>query len=181
MRRIASIGLLVLLLCNTFGLSLAILFFEKDYLTASSEGTAERVMKMYLPSLPYSGNLEISQQMEGLIRQDDHFYNATQIQHENDTLYVTLQSNQAARDHFFQLANAMQVLNDPQSDGPQSPYGKAVKLLGDLLKTYVSDQPAFDFSSVSVQHQSALAHYRYAPAHYLPYRSLLASPPPETV
>lgn len=179
MRRIASIGLLVLLLCNTFGLSIAILFFEKDYQTASSEGAADRVMKMYLPSLPYSGNLEISQQMHGLIRQDDHFYNATQIQHQNDTLYVTLQSNQAARDHFFQLANAMQVLNDPQSDGPVSPYGKAVKLLGDLLKTYVSDQPAFDFSFASVQRQSASAHYRYAAALYLPYPGQLASPPPE--
>lgn len=181
LRRIASIGLLVLLLCNTFGLSFAILFFEKDYLTASGEGTGDLVMKMYLPSLPYSGNLEISEKMKGLIRQDDQFYNATQILHQNDTLYVTLQSNQAARDHFFELANAMQVLNDPLSDGPQSPYGKAVKLLGDLLKTYVSGQQTFDFSSLSIRNQPVLAQYSYAAAHYLPYQSLLTSPPPENL
>ncbi len=41
---------------------------------------------------------------------------------------MTLQSNEAARDHFFALANVIEILNDPQTDVPRSPYGKAMEL-----------------------------------------------------
>lgn len=181
MRRLASIGLLALLLYNMFGLSLAVLFFEKDYQIATSGGPNEAmVMKMYLPSLPYSGNLEITENIEGLVRQDGQFYNPTHVLHQNDTLYVTLQSNEAARDHFFELANAIQVLSDPQTDIPKSPYGKAMELMGSLLKIYIPNTQKFPFYSggIAQQNESSAAHHVMA-VHYLSYHTSLASPPPE--
>ncbi|SEJ72167.1 hypothetical protein SAMN05216327_11756 [Dyadobacter sp. SG02] len=181
MRRLASIGLLALLLYNMFGLSLAVIFFEKDYQVATfGEPGQVSVMKMYLPSLPYSGNLEITENIEGLVRQDGQFYNPTHILHENDTLYVTLQSNEAARDHFFELANAIQVLNDPQTDAPESPYGKAIELLGNLLKIYIPNTQQFPARSESVAQQiRSWANSQYVAVHYLSYQTSLASPPPE--
>lgn len=182
MRRLASIGLLALLLYNMFGLSLAVLFFEKDYQIATSdEPGQEVVMKMYLPSLPYSSNLEITENIEGLIRQDGQFYNPTHILHQNDTLYVTLQSNEAARDHFFELANAIQVLNDPQTDVPGNPYGKAMELLGSLLKIYIPNTQQFPARSEAITQEmrSAASNNHYVAVHYLSYQTSLASPPPE--
>jgi len=164
-----------------FGLSLAVLLFEKDYqLAASGEQGQEMVMKMYLPSLPYSGDLEVTGHIEGLVRQNGQFYNPTHILHQNDTLYVTLQSNEAARDHFFELANAIQVLNDPQTDLPQSPYGKAVELLGNLLKIYIPNTQHFPSPSEAIaQEDRSLANSHHVAAHYLSYQTSLASPPPE--
>jgi hypothetical protein len=164
-----------------FGLSLAVLFFEKDYQIATSDETGQSlVMKMYLPSLPYSGNLEITENMEGLVRQDGQFYNPTHVLHENDTLYVTLQSNEAARDHFFELANAIQVLNDPQTDIPESPYGKAMELLSNLLKIYIPNTQQFPVGSEAVTEDiRSSANSHYLAAHYLSHQTSLASPPPE--
>jgi hypothetical protein len=164
-----------------FGLCFAVLFFEKDYQVASSNASGEAmVMKMYLPSLPYSGNLEITENMEGLVRQDDQFYNPTHVLHENDTLYVTLQSNEAARDHFFALANAIEILNDPQTDVPRSPYGKAMELLSSLVKNYISNSEKFNirFNSVITQ-EPRLVNDHFMAVHYLSFKTALASPPPE--
>lgn len=181
MRRLTSIGLLALLLYNMFGLSLAVLFFEKDYQIAASDSPGQAlVMKMYLPSLPYSENLEITENIQGLVRQNDQFYNPTHILHQNDTLYVTLQSNEAARDHFFELANAIQVLNDPQTDVPKSPYDKAMELLGSLLKIYIPTTRQYLFGSESIAQQPcSSANSHFVAAHYLSYHTLRASPPPE--
>lgn len=181
MRRLASIGLLALLLYNMFGLSFAVLFFEKDYQIAASDKPGQRlVMKMFLPSLPYSGNVEITENIEGLVRQDGQFYNPTHILHQDDTLYVTLQSNEAARDHFFELANAIQVLNDTQTDLPKSPYGKAMEQLSSLLKIYIPNiekLPVYPESITDEIQPSACNHFMVV--HYLSHQTSLASPPPE--
>lgn len=181
MRRLASIGLLALLLYNMFGLSLAVLFFEKDYQIATSDDSGEAlVMKMYLPSLPYSENPQLTQNLEGLVRQNGQFYNPTQILHQNDTLYVTLQSNEAARDHFFELANAVQVLNDPQTDLPKSPYGKAIELMGSLLKIYIPTTQKFPFMAGCARRQSlSSVAGHFVAVHYLSHQTSLATPPPE--
>ncbi|MGN7887972.1 hypothetical protein ACN9ML_00140 [Dyadobacter endophyticus] len=181
MRRLAPIGLLALLLYNMFGLSLAALFFEKDYQIATADAPAQgMVMKMYFPSLPYSENLEITENIEGLVRQDGQFYNPTRILHQNDTLYVTLQTNEAARDHFFELANAIQVLNDPQTDVPKSPYAKAMEQLSSLLKMYIPGEQKFPVYAQSiVEEMLPSVGNHFMPARYLSYQTSLASPPPE--
>jgi hypothetical protein len=181
LKKLAAIGLLILLLYNTFGLSFAILFFEKDYKIASASraGDEYRVMKLFLPSLPYSRDWEKTEGLEGLVKKDGDFYNTTHVLHENDTLYVTLKSNQAARDHFFELANAMQILSDPQKETPQNPYGKAINLLSDFVKHYVQRSQAFAFESRFCLSESAYTVET-------PYKSILYSfkirlhtPPPE--
>lgn len=181
MKKIAPICLLALLLYNTFGLTFAVFFFEKDFKVASLTNEKEdwKVMKMYLPSLPYSDNLEISDDIEGLVRQDGNFYNPTHILHENDTLYVTLKSNQAARDHFFELANAMEMLSNPETDIPNNPYSKAVKLLGNLLKNYVSN--TFEFTFLAARTSDQQTKFNISPVKDV-YTSIdirLPTPPPE--
>lgn len=181
LKKIAAIGLLVLLLYNMFGLSFAVLFFEKDYKIASAYQTSDeyQVMKLFLPSLPYSGNWEKTEDLEGLIRKGGNFYNTTHVLHENDTLYVTLKSNQQARDRFFELANAMQVLSDPENEIPENPYGKAIDLLSNFFKLYVQGNQSFAFGSYTTLPKSTYIVQT-------PYKSILSSfqitlhtPPPE--
>jgi len=181
LKKIAPICLLALLLYNTFGLTFAILFFEKDFQVASvTDGKADwKVMKMYLPSLPYSGHVEITDNIEGLVRKDGNFYNPTHILHENDTLYVTLKSNQAARDQFFELANAMEILSNPESDFPNNPYSKAIKLLGNLLKNYVSNAFEFTFPATHTFNQQTEFNILPVKDVYASIDIRLPTPPPE--
>ncbi|MCE7064110.1 hypothetical protein [Dyadobacter sp. CY326] len=181
MKRLLPISLLALLLYNTFGLTFAVLFFDKDYQdSAVTAADAElKVIKMPLPSLPYGGDLNITETPQGLIRQSDNFYNPTEVLHENDTLYVTLKSNQAARDHFVELANAMEMLNSPNADHPESPYGKAVKLLDNLLKTYIPSSESISFSPGSfIEKPARLTSVRYKNIYSAIFMQL-PNPPPE--
>ncbi|MEO6283065.1 MAG: hypothetical protein ABIN80_03865 [Dyadobacter sp.] len=181
MKKSLPIALLALLLYHTFGLSFAILFFGKNYQVASISNHVEdtRLVKMYLPSLPYTEHAEVSGKIEGLVRKDGNFYNPTSVLHENDTLYITLKSNQAARDHFFELANAMQVTADPQADLPGQPYGKMIKLLGSILKNYVSN--SYDFTIYAKQFLPETQPLFPSPFEltYRSFESLLSTPPPE--
>jgi hypothetical protein len=181
LKKIAAIGLLILLLYNMFGLSLTILFFEKDYRIASDFHTNDeyQVMKLFLPSLPYTGTWEKAEGLEGLIQKGGSFYNTTHVLHENDTLYVTLKSNQQARDHFFELANAMQILTDPKNEIPGNPYSKAINLLSSFFKQYIPGNQIFTFGSCPDPPKSTYTVET-------PYKSILSSfqirlhtPPPE--
>ncbi|KQS34204.1 hypothetical protein [Dyadobacter sp. Leaf189] len=181
MKSLAPIALLVLLLCNTFGLSVAVIFFEEDYLLApSTEAVSEQqLLKVYLPSLPYSADLEIPGRIEALIRHENQFYNPVQVQHSNDTLYITLQSNQAARDRFFELTAAMQMLSNQPGDAADHPGSKALKLLSELIKTYVpGNKQDFRISPplpASESNRLPLAYSRSYPT----VSVLVSNPPPE--
>lgn len=163
-----------------FGLSLAVILFEKDYqLPAAQVSDEVTVMKMYLPSLPYSGDLEITQDPRGLIRHQGKFYNPTHLLHQNDTLYVTLQANEVARDHFFELANAMQTLTNREDAAPSSPYGKAVELLSNLLKVYLPSEQKLPVALAITTQQMRAVHSHFLTVHYRSFETALTSPPPE--
>ena len=181
MKRLLPIGLLVLLLYNTFGLTFAVLFFDNHHLQApiSSSNDETVVVKMHLPSLPYSGDLQITDLPQGLIRQNDQFYNPTNVLHQNDTLYVTLKSNQVARDDFFALANAMQILTDPNAKLPEDPYSKAMKMVDHLLKNYVSNINEISFQTALFAEQAPLSMALYSKNIYSANFIQLTSPPPE--
>ena len=181
MKRLLPIGLLVLLLYNTFGLTFAVLFFDNHYQksSVSSQDDELRVVKMHLPSLPYSGDLQITEAPQGLIRENDQFYNPTQVLHQNDTLYVTMKPNQAARDEFVALADAMQILSDPNAKLPDDPYSKAIKLMDNLLKNYVSNNSSISFLPVSFTEQLPLSAGRRSKNIYSAIFIQLTSPPPE--
>ncbi|WP_031527649.1 hypothetical protein [Dyadobacter crusticola] len=181
MKSLAPVALLVLLLCNTFGLSVAVIFFEKDYLVAPTTETIaeQQLLKVYLPSLPYSGDLEIPSQIEALIRHENQFYNPVQVQHANDTLYVTLQSNQAARDRFFELTAAMQMLSNQPGDTPDHPGSKALKLLSELIKTYVpGNKQDFNIQPHSMTGVPNRPTFDYSGS-YSSISAMVSNPPPE--
>ncbi|QRQ99424.1 hypothetical protein [Dyadobacter sandarakinus] len=182
MKKIASIGLLVLLLYNMFGLSFAVFFFDKNYQSAAVNvaGTDPEILKLYLPSLPYSENTEIQpESLEGLIRRDGNFYNPTSITHSNDTLYVTLQSNQAARDHFFELAGAMQAASNPENALPGNPYTKVLKLLGSLLKIYIPNTANYSWPQEAIAASVIQCYEVTRICTYTAATASLPTPPPE--
>lgn len=164
------------------GLSMAVLCFEKDYQVAALSGQPgdRKVIKMYHPNVPYSPEVELSGEINGLIRSENHFYNPVQVRHANDTLYITLESNQGARDRFVELAGAMEMLSDTSSEIPQSPYSKAVKLFGSLFNSYL---PAGAFNSFQFISRSfpinTKQYHLLNPGIYISYNSQLSTPPPE--
>jgi len=180
LKKLTAVGLFILLLHNMFGLTVAVLFFEDDYQIASaiSEDDNWQTVKMHLPTLPYNTAWENTDGQEGLIRQGNNFYNVTGQRHENDTLYVTLKSNQNARDRFFELANMIQEITNQNADSPESPFSKAIKHLSDLLKVYLSNPsviwPTEQVASLSTRHQHATPNQAL-----LQTLRLLHSPPPE--
>lgn len=180
MKKIAAIGLLVLLLYNTFGLTIAILFFENDFKIASpvDQNDNWKVVKLYLPSLPYSETWESEDGMEGLLPENGDFYNATHILHQNDTLYVTLKSNLAARDRFFELANEMESLNNDKQL-PHDQRSKTLALLRDLLKNYVPNSEKFEFYPGNIEILANVAFPLPAQITYTSKEQNLNTPPPE--
>ncbi|WP_250630307.1 hypothetical protein [Rhodoflexus caldus] len=88
-------------------------------------------------SLPYTAEWQ-SDGNHQLIRNRNEFYNIVEQRYENDTLYTVLQSNQAAREQFFALADMVQQ----ETEAP-SPVSSALKLLKNLSDYYF-------FASLSV-------------------------------
>jgi hypothetical protein len=181
LKKIAAIGLLALLLYNTFGLSVAVLFFDNQYKMATpvSEGDDYQTLKIYVPALPYSTNWENSDGMEGLVQANGEYFNPTHVAHKNDTLYVTLKSNQAARDHFFELANMMEVLTHPDSDLPDGTHGKAISLLDNLLKIYVQSSQQLVVPKFAFINTVVFQNYDATTTAYQSFRAKLKTPPPE--
>ncbi|RDB05722.1 hypothetical protein [Runella aurantiaca] len=180
MKKLTAIGLLLLLLYNMFGLTVAVLVFEDDYQTASPvmKNDQWQTVKMHLPTLPYNNSWENSEGQEGLIRKGDDFYNVTHQRHENDTLYVTLKSNQHARDRFFELAEMIQEITDQTADSPESPLSKAVKLLSDLVKVYLPNTST-EWPDALMANLLPRSLYATPNQALLQSVQLLHSPPPE--
>ena len=180
MKKLIAIGLLSLLLYNMFGLTVAVLLFENDFQTASpiSQNDKWQTVKMHLPTLPYNTTWENKEGQEGLIRDGNEFYNVTEQRHENDTLYVTLKSNEHARDRFFELANMIQEITDQSADRSESPLGKAVQLLSDLLKVYLPNS-SMDWPADCVVELQPKQLYNTPNQALLQTTQLLHSPPPE--
>ena len=181
MKKIAAIGLLVLLLYNTLGLTFAVLYFEDNFKVASplSETDDFKIVKLYLPSLPYSDSWENADGTEGLLQQDGNFYNATHILHKNDTLYVTLKSNQVARDQFFELANMMEMVTDRDGKIPESAQNRALKILDNLLKSYLSNSQKLEFVYFNFTEESVITYQPQINSIYSGCEINLNTPPPE--
>ncbi|MDQ6477855.1 hypothetical protein [Dyadobacter sp. LHD-138] len=182
MKRIAAIGLLILLLYNMFGLTTAIFLFEDQHKSASLVQTDDeyQLLKVYMPSLPYTEQWENEDGLEGLFKAKGQFYNATHVLHTNDTLYVTMKSNQPARDHFFELVQMMQSLTDSDKDSPDNMHGKAIKLLSNLLKNYLQNKGDFLIQPPLPQITSVAVTYQSANQMHASYLLRLQTPPPET-
>jgi hypothetical protein len=180
LKKLTAIGLLLLLLYNMFGLTVTVLLFDKGFKTASPIQANDewQTVKMHLPTLPYNTEWENTEGQDGLIRHGDEFYNVTEQRHANDTLYVTMKTNQTARDRFFELADQIQEMTDQTSQTPDSPMGKAVKLLSDLLKVYLPtssmEWPSGQEITLSIQNN-----YSNPSNSVLQTASLLHCPPPE--
>lgn len=177
MKKLIAIGLLLLLLYNMLGLTIATLFFEDNYRTSSNVIFDDKWKIIKIPTTSRDAHYN-SENKEGLIRSGNDFYNIMHEYQENDTLYVILKSNQNAQERFTELTSLILGITDPNADTPYSPLGKIIKLLGDLQKIYVSDSLQLDLNEPIGE--------LYGPSFYTePHQSneqvihLLHSPPPE--
>ncbi|MCF2499580.1 hypothetical protein [Dyadobacter chenhuakuii] len=179
MKRLLSIALLGLLLYNTFGLAVAVLCFDREFETAEKSEIAlkHEVLAIPAPSLPYTTSWENEDGTAGLIKKDGEFYNVVHQKIENDTLFVTLQSNASARERFFELAGSMNDL--PESDlAKKSPSKRALKLLNDLVKSYLPIETRSQLAFECYQLTNSVSFPDYFAL--LPSSPHLAeSPPPE--
>lgn len=145
MKKFVAIGLLLLLLYNMFGLTIAMLFFEENYRTSSNIIFDDKWKIIKIPTTSKDTHYR-EEDKESLVRSGNDFYNIMHEYFENDTLYVILKSNQNAQERFAELTALIQNTNNQSSDLPQSPLAKIIKLLGDLQKIYLSDPLPFDFN-----------------------------------
>ncbi|WP_026631830.1 hypothetical protein [Dyadobacter alkalitolerans] len=179
MKRLLSIALLGLLLYNTFGLAVAVLCFDREFETAQKSEIASKheVLAIPAPSLPYTTSWENEDGAAGLIKKDGEFYNVVHQKIENDTLFVTLQSNASARERFFELAGSMNDL--PETDlAKKSPSKRALKLLNDLVKSYLPIETRSPLAFECYQLTNSVSFPDYFAL--LPSSPRLAeSPPPE--
>lgn len=179
MKRFVPIALLALLLYNTFGLAVAVLCFDKEFKTASPRDSSGNLtfLAVSMPSLPYTSTWENEDGVAGLIKKDGEFYNVVHQKLAHDTLYITLQANTSARDRFFELAENMESLTDRRQDR-ETPSGRAVKLLNELVKSYLPIQNKFE--SILAHTSDAVcvpfSHYTFTLS---PISLSLDSPPPE--
>ncbi|MFN3380104.1 MAG: hypothetical protein ACK41O_11655 [Runella zeae] len=181
MKKVIAIGLLLLLLYNMFGLTVALLFFEEEFRNASptTQNDQWKTFKVPIPTLPYNTAWENQEGEEGLIREGENFYNIMGQRHENDTLYITLKTNRDAHERFVELSERVQELMDLTSQSSQSPLNKALKLLYELTKIYLFT------SSFILTSPSLIEVDSYSLRYERPNQSLLTSfcclltPPPE--
>jgi hypothetical protein len=179
MRTIAAIFLIVLLLCNMMGLSVAVLCLDHEYAIATpkSTGSKTRIIKTYQPSLRDSARVEVNG-YEGLYRIEDQLYNVVSCVHQNDTLFVTLQNNEAAWQRFSELAEMMQEVSS--GNRTSHPFSKAIKMLDDLSKVFLPvSAPGIDFKVESESHHIS-ASFPDLEHTFLSHVLPLHCPPPET-
>ena len=119
-----------------FGLAIGIFFFEKEFQTATDLRADDeyKLIKFPVVTLPYNSSWENTEDVAGLIKNGDKFYNVVHQKIENDTAYVTLKTNPSARDRFLELAD--QITNTSQDLSQQTPLRKAIRALADLVKVY---------------------------------------------
>ncbi|WP_259014328.1 hypothetical protein [Emticicia fluvialis] len=175
MKRIASIGLLLLLLNHLFGLTIAMLFFEDNYQTHSNTIIEDKWKVIKLPASNKTISIDNTIK-EGLIRSGNEFYNVMHEYQENDTLYVILKSNQNAQERFDELTSLVQGMFD--ADTPQSPLSKAMKLYGGLLKVYLSNDTDLQLIKPCLVSNPSQP-FKEPEKRYASVINLLHTPPPE--
>ena len=177
LKKIAAIGLLLLLLYNMFGVAIAILLFENSYQTHSNTVIEDKWKIVKIPHASASKK-NINEEKKGLIRSGGEFYNVMHEYQENDTLYVILKSNQNAQERYDELTSMMQGMFDPGANAPQSPLNKAMKIFGGLQKVYLANEMMLGIC----EQQTEQLHQPFYPEPRLSYAKvihLLHSPPPE--
>jgi hypothetical protein len=182
LRQIGVIGLLTLLLYNMFGLAVSVLLMNDHYPVAVTDiaFSANTTVKFAYPLLPYSNGHENAGEFNEIFRIQDEFYNIDHLSHQNDTLYITLKSNQTARDEFFELAGLMEALTQSEST-PPGDMQNTLRMLENLHMIYLPSQFTHALlASVTVTTSVGQVYALLAP-NYTSLFALLGTPPPEAV
>lgn len=179
MRTSAVIFLIILLLCNMMGLSVAVLCLNHEYAIATpqSAGSKTRIIKTYQPLLSDSVGVEVDT-YKGLYRIEDQLYNVVSCVHKNDTLFVTLQNNEAAWQRFSELAEMMQEVNSMNT--ASHPFSKTIKLLDDLVKVFLPVSALENYFKEGSEVHCTSASFPDLQYIFLSHVLSLHYPPPET-
>jgi hypothetical protein len=178
-RSFGAFLLVLLLLGQWLGLSVAVHTFRGQHRQASPVTTADEWLELKLPlAIPYAQPWANAEGSEGLVEVGGHFYNIAQQRYENDTLYTTLKTNLGAREQFAQLSEQIGGLLAGQPDPASGPTDGPAKLLKDCFKVYLPTLGLVWVNQLAQnQANSPLlpAYARFCPSTFL----AIATPPPE--
>ncbi|CCH53137.1 hypothetical protein BN8_02209 [Fibrisoma limi BUZ 3] len=177
-RVLLAIGLLLLLLYHTIGVSVAVWCFEESYEVTSpvSSGDEWKVVKIPI-SLPYTMSWENPDGQTGLVQEGDEFYNIAHQRYENDTLYTVLKTNRNARDRFVELADQVNQLVNQESAPAKHPLSGLLKLLSERITTYLLTEPFRLEPPVAQLRQSSAVLAEWRELHPSAPLSVLSPPP----
>jgi hypothetical protein len=176
-RSVGAFLLVLLLLGQWLGLSVAVHTFRGQHRQMSPVSAADEWLELKVPlAIPYAQPWANAEGREGLLEVDGHFYNIAHQRYENDTLYTTLKTNLGAREQFSQLSEQISGLLAGQPD-PHPADGPA-KLIKDCFKVYLPfSLPGLRFHPVQGLDMAlaSTAYARFCPSTLL----ATATPPPE--
>jgi hypothetical protein len=108
---------------------------EESPLSHIIDKNGQMELKIYAP-LPYGSNWEDNDPTQEIFQKDNNFYNIVARRFQNDTFYLKIQCNLAAKDRFQELSAAINtaLLQKTQPDGKSST--KSSFSLEDLIKVF---------------------------------------------
>lgn len=144
MKKLSSIFLLSLLVCNVLGYTFVTLWNEwKADRTYKTSGLIEQegdnlVLKFNL-AIPYQNNFTSNSTSEKLAIYKGEFYRESKQVYENDTLYVTYQRENISRENFYDLLNEVsENLDDFSKNESDNSSKNTLKFFKNLVKDYTT-------------------------------------------
>ena len=181
MKTFTGVICVVLLALHMFGLSLVVLCFDFGYQTveSNSAGGEKYIVKAFTSTAPNESFFQDFSDSDGLFRIDDQLYNITGKVYQQDTLFVTFQSNESAWQRFTVLSEIMQDVYD--TNKTSHPLSLAIKLLTDFSKSYLLSNCLRLDSPVITIHRLKEVFFNHLQCSWNQEILLPDSPPPERV
>lgn len=182
MKKLSSIFLLSLLICNVLGFTFVTLWNEwkadRTYKTSGLiEKNGENLVLKFNLAIPYQSNFTSNSSSEKLAIYKGEFYRESKQVYENDTLYVTYQKESISRENFYDLLNEVsENLDDFSKNQSEEPTKKTSNFFKNLVKDYTT------FGAKTIAYfwveDAPIINYTFIPTHYSTELSL-TSPPPQ--
>ncbi len=178
LKRIASISLLVLLVCNILGSTFVMLldkWHEQRMVQPSvffEEKGEQLVMKVPM-AIPYLSSWNESEETDGLIIFKGDFFRTYERKFANDTLYTYCKKENASRENVFSL---LQQVKKHVSEEPTSNGKKTLNFFKNLTKDYTQ----FGNNTIAYFWVEDLPLQNYTYLEFIPAStSFIHSPPPD--
>ncbi|PLK45729.1 hypothetical protein C0V77_06305 [Emticicia sp. TH156] len=178
LKKVASISLLALLVCNMLGSTFVMLLdkWQEERVVHANVSFQEKgeflVMKVPM-AIPYMASWNESEETDGLIIFKGDFFRTYQRKFESDTLYTYCKKENASRENVFSL---LQQVKKQVNDEPTDSGKKALNFFKNLTKDYTQ----FGSNTIAYFWVEDLPLKIYTYQEFIPASTLFVnSPPPD--